>query len=168
MKRTLYVTGFGLIVFAVACSRNNNLLLGRVEARVGSHTVVVTDCYRTSVPNPQRLPDEGGISVWRYMPCKDAEVVIRGDQLTVNGREYGKIADADGVLVDHGVVSIQHNGASASAAPRQRKPAKFVKARIARVKRSHSWRAASRSVKRAEAWADRLFASFSPIEEKRG
>ena len=40
-----------------ACSRSNNLLLGRVEAKVGTHDVVVTDCYRTSVPPPQ-MPEE--------------------------------------------------------------------------------------------------------------
>src|ERR1700760_647055 len=108
MQRTLIVAGFGLIVFVVACSRSNNLLLGRVEANVGAHTVVVTDCYRTSVPDPQRLPDEAGVTVWRAMPCKDADVVIRGEQLTVNGKDYGKLAATDGVLVDHGVVSIQH------------------------------------------------------------
>ena len=34
------------------CSSSNNLLLGRVEAVVAGHTVVVTDCYRTSVPQP--------------------------------------------------------------------------------------------------------------------
>ena len=36
------------------CSRSNNLLLGRVEAVVAGHTVVVTDCYRTRVPQPLR------------------------------------------------------------------------------------------------------------------
>ena len=37
-------------VYASACGRSTNLLLGRVEAIVSTHTVVVTDCYRTSVP----------------------------------------------------------------------------------------------------------------------
>ena len=34
-------------------TREMDLLLGRVESTVGSHTVVVTDCYRTSVPPPK-------------------------------------------------------------------------------------------------------------------
>jgi len=90
-----------------ACSRSNNLLLGRVQAQVGSHTVVVTDCYRTSVPPPQRLPDAAGRAVYRFMPCRDADVLIRGDELLVNGQSYGRLNPADAVLVDHGVVSIE-------------------------------------------------------------
>jgi hypothetical protein len=96
------------VLFAVlllsACSRSNNLLLGRVQAQVGSHTVVVTDCYRTSVPPPQRLGD----AVYRFTPCRDADVLIRGDDLLVNGQSYGRLNPTDAVLVDHGVVSIVH------------------------------------------------------------
>ena len=86
-----------------ACSRSNNLLLGRVQAQVGSHTVVVTDCYRTSVPPPQRLGD----AVYRFTPCRDADVLIRGDDLLVNGQSYGRLNPTDALLVDHGVVSIR-------------------------------------------------------------
>ena len=89
------------------CGRSNNLLLGRVESEVGSHTVVVTDCYRTSVPPPRKLADAGGRAVYRFMPCRDAEVLIRGDELVVNGQSYGRLNPADAVLVDHGVVSIE-------------------------------------------------------------
>ena len=35
-----------------ACNKSNNILLGRVEEEVGSHIVIVTDCYKTSVPPP--------------------------------------------------------------------------------------------------------------------
>lgn len=96
-----------ILLIAVAllsgCGRSNNLLLGRVQAEVGSHTVVVTDCYRTSVPPPQRLGD----AVYRFTPCRDADVLIRGDELLVNGQSYGRMNPTDGVLVDHGVVSIE-------------------------------------------------------------
>ena len=91
------------VVLLTACSRSNNLLLGRVEAAVGSHTVVVTDCYRTSVPPPRKLGD----AVYRFMPCRDADVLIRGDELLVNGQSYGRMNPTDAVLVDHGVVSIE-------------------------------------------------------------
>ena len=96
----------GACIWLAACSKSNNLLLGRVQATVGSHTVVVTDCYRTQVPAPQKLPDEGGQPVYRYMPCKDADVWIRGGELTVNGKSYGHLNPKDAVLVDHGVVSV--------------------------------------------------------------
>jgi hypothetical protein len=90
-----------------ACSRTNNLLLGEVEAQVGRHTVRVTDCYRTSVPPPERLQDVNGQPSYRFMPCRDADVRIRAGELTVNGQSYGRIGDTDFVLVDHGKVSVQ-------------------------------------------------------------
>ena len=93
-------------ILLAGCSQSNNLLLGRVEANVGSHTVVVTDCYRTKAPQPERLPDESGQAVYRYMPCRDADIWIRGSELTVNGKAYGHLNPADSVLVDHGVVSV--------------------------------------------------------------
>jgi hypothetical protein len=84
------------------CSRSNNLLMGRVEAVVAGHTVVVTDCYRTSVPPPEADP-EGA----RFTPCRDAVVVIHRDELTVNGTPYGRLPANARVLVDHGAVSIE-------------------------------------------------------------
>jgi hypothetical protein len=50
--------------------------------------VVVTDCYRTSVTPPEKVvgPNEQS---YRFMPCRDADVVIRNDELIVNGNSYG-------------------------------------------------------------------------------
>ena len=105
---------FAALAFEPACSRSNNLLLGRVEAAVGTHTVVVTDCYRTSVPPPRRLPDTAqGRPAWQFMPCHDADVLLRGEDLFVNGRPYGHLAPYEGVLVDHGVVSVLRQPRSA-------------------------------------------------------
>jgi hypothetical protein len=96
-----------------ACSRSNNLLFGRVEAAVGGHTVVVTDCYRTSVPPPRQYEDLGR-PAYRFTPCRDADVLIRGEALTVNGQSYGILNPGDDVLVDHGVVKINRRGTRAS------------------------------------------------------
>ena len=87
-----------------ACSRSNNLALGRVEATVGTHQVVVTDCYRTSVPPPQKVQD----AVYRFTPCRDADVLIRSEELIVNGQSYGRLRPDDSVLVDHSVVWVNH------------------------------------------------------------
>jgi hypothetical protein len=100
--RVAFACLFTALLLTTACSRENNLLLGRVEANVGNHTVVVTDCYRTSAPPPERLQNGD----YHYMPCRDAEVWIRAGELTVNGAAYGHLEPGDGVLVDHGVVSI--------------------------------------------------------------
>src|SRR5215471_2926655 len=169
MRSFLAVTGILLIA---ACSRNNNLLLGRVQATVGTHTVVVTDCYRTSVPEPRRLPDEGGHAVWCYTPCRDADVWIRGEQLTVNGRDYGRLNPADGVLVDHGVVSIQRHP-PANRTPRaavqppwektsSTRYASFVSRRVSRVRHSWSFRLASARIRRCSRWCTRFFSALSP------
>jgi hypothetical protein len=40
------------------------------------------------------------------MPCRDADVRIRAGELTVNGRNYGRIEKGASILVDHGVVSV--------------------------------------------------------------
>jgi hypothetical protein len=77
-----------------------------VEADAGSHHIVVTDCYRLSVDPPREIKGPGGESGYRYTPCRDADVLIQGDQTIVNGRSYGHIDPAGSILVDHGVVSI--------------------------------------------------------------
>jgi hypothetical protein len=80
--------------------------MGTVEATAGSHRIVVTDCYRLSVDPPQEIKGVPGEAGYRYTPCRDADVLIRGEEAIVNGRSYGHMNPADSILVDHGVVSI--------------------------------------------------------------
>ena len=94
------------MVVSAACSHSNNLLFEQVQATVGTHTVVVTDCYRTSVPPPQKSGED-----YRFTPCRDADVVIHDEALSVNGRSYDHLNPSDSVLVDHGVVSVNHQQA---------------------------------------------------------
>lgn len=98
-----YGLAFGCvaILITVACSQSNDLLSGRVQATIGTHRVVVTDCYRTSVASPGKSGDD-----YRFTPCRDADVAIRRETLYVNGRSYGHLNPADSILVDHGVVSV--------------------------------------------------------------
>lgn len=93
---------------SVSCSKSNNVLLGRVEAKVGSHAVVVTDCYRTDVPAPQKVEatTDGARETYRFTPCRDADILISDEQLTVNGTRYGRLQPGDSVTVDHGKVLI--------------------------------------------------------------
>src|SRR6266446_1959255 len=146
----------GILLLLAACSKENNLLMGHVQATVGTHTVVVTDCYRTKAPDPERVVEADGKEAWRYTPCKDSEVLIRGDQLTVNGKSYGTLNPADGVLVDHGVVSIQRLRSKHAV------PAAAVNlARMAaeRVGRTRVWRKASTGIRRCADWWNRNVAS---------
>ena len=96
------------MLLVAACSRSNNLLQGRVESRLGEHAVVVTDCYRTSVPAPAPVARAAdGSAIYRWTPCRDADVVITGAQLAVNGTSYGVLRAGDRVIVDHGVVRVE-------------------------------------------------------------
>jgi hypothetical protein len=93
---------------SVSCGRSNNVVLGRVEARVGSHAVVVTDCYRTDVPAPQKVEGsaDGARATYRFTPCRDADILIRDEELSVNGTRYGLLQPGDSVTVDHGKVLV--------------------------------------------------------------
>ncbi|MEZ4769342.1 MAG: hypothetical protein R2844_13060 [Caldilineales bacterium] len=113
MRRITVVAAVGCLVFLASCSRSNNLLFGEVQAAVGSHTVIVTDCYRTEVPQPQQVGDTGSVS-YRFTPCRDADVLIRDEELVVNGQSYGLLNAGDEVKVDHGTVLI--NSVEAPAA----------------------------------------------------
>jgi hypothetical protein len=103
------------MVLVAACSRSNNLLLGRVEADLGSHQVVVTDCYRLRVPALHIEDTVGSLPAYRFKPCRDADVLIRGAELFVNARPYVPLQLRDSILVDHGVVSILHRPPSPSS-----------------------------------------------------
>lgn len=92
-----------------ACSRSNNLLLGTVEALVGDHRVTVTDCYRLHVASREEIKESNGQISYRFTPCRDADVLIRNDELIVNSRQYGHISPGESVLIDHGAVSIRHS-----------------------------------------------------------
>lgn len=52
------------------------------------------------------LRDSSAEPLYRFTPCRDADVVIRREALFVNGVSYGPLKPEDSVLVDHGVVSI--------------------------------------------------------------
>jgi hypothetical protein len=104
------------MVMQLSCSRSNNLLLGRVESTVVGHRIEVTDCYRTSVPAPRQLADlPDGTKVYEFMPCRDADVLIRGEELIVNGTSYGILKQGDVITVDHGKVLVNEHAALAKS-----------------------------------------------------
>jgi len=110
---TILLTGLVLVMTLGACGKSNNVLLGRVEAKVGTHLVIVTDCYRTSVSPPQLLSTADSTRpLYRFSPCVDADVVFNGDQLIVNGVHYGTVQPQDSVTVDHGKVLVNNQSAA--------------------------------------------------------
>jgi hypothetical protein len=47
------------------------------------------------------------------MPCSDADVLIRNEELIVNGSSYGLLKETDAVTIDHGKVLINEIPAAA-------------------------------------------------------
>lgn len=108
-RLVVFLVGGLCALLLTTCSGAHNLLEGRVEANVAGHTVVVMDCYRIHAPIhywSDRSDGSDGSATWRYAPCRDAVVLIQGDQLTVNDVPYGVIAPGDTIVVDHGVVYV--------------------------------------------------------------
>ena len=99
-------------LMATSCSKSNNVVLGRVTMQLADHTVVVTDCYRTSVPRPDTAKSRDGAPLrpsdapLHWAPCRDADITIRDGTVVVNGRTYGPLKKGDSVMVDHGKVLI--------------------------------------------------------------
>ena len=97
---------FVLLTLA-ACSRSDNVLLGRVETEINGHRIAVADCYQFfGIPEAKKL----GEGSYEYSPCKGTVVALQGDELFVNGTSYGNLAADDSVTVNHGKVLI--NGKS--------------------------------------------------------
>jgi hypothetical protein len=104
MKTTSRLAAIASAVLTLAaCSRSNNVLLGRVEADINGHRVAVTNCYQFfGIPEPQKF----GEGNYRYSPCKGTTVALQGNSLFVNGTAYGDLGPEDSVTVDNGKVLI--------------------------------------------------------------
>jgi len=99
-----------LTFMLTACNASmQNALLGVQETSVGEHRIKVTDCYRTDKAQATTRTESPGTIVHRYEPCRDAKIEIRNQELTVNGKPYGKLNKGDAVVVDHGKVLINES-----------------------------------------------------------
>lgn len=99
---TLFVNSCLVFTLFPACnSSQQNALLGKQQATIGGHTIVVTDCYRTDKAQAETVIDDKGATVYRFAPCKDANIEIRNEQLIVNGKSYGQIKAGVSVTLDH-------------------------------------------------------------------
>lgn len=93
------------LLFSIVAGPNSPLF-GRVIAQVDDHTVVVWDCHTMRTPVVQELADTpAGEDVFRFAPCRNAEVVVEGDRLFVNGTLYGRLSPRSVVAVErHSVI----------------------------------------------------------------
>jgi len=98
---SMSVLAFVVCAGLSACSAANNPVLGRVEADVAGHRVIVANCYTMHVPDVRS--SDGGQS---FAPCKNASVAIKNDMVFVNGESYGQVAQGDIVMVENGRAKI--------------------------------------------------------------
>ena len=84
----------------------NNELLGIEEVTVNGHTIVVEDCYRIGKQTAETIEDAPGRSIHRFAPCRDADVLIKYEELIVNGKSYGMLNKGDTITVHHDKVLI--------------------------------------------------------------
>ncbi len=92
----------GVCTVLCACSAQNNPLLGRVEAAIDQHQVVVMNCRTNQLPKVQSTVDGDS-----WTPCKGSTVVIKNGLLYVNGESFGQLAPGDRVLVKDGRATIE-------------------------------------------------------------
>jgi hypothetical protein len=97
-----------VVALAPGCGRAADNVLGRGEATVAGQRIVGTAIYRLHVSAPEALPPlADGAKVYHFTPCRDADILIRGNALIVNQREIGPLHAGDEVIVDHGKVSVK-------------------------------------------------------------
>jgi hypothetical protein len=95
------------VIFLQGCNASmQNAIEGRQWAYINGHEIIVKDCYRTSRQQPETIKDAPDGSVHRFMPCKDADILLDHEALTVNGKFYGKLKPSDKVMIDHHKVLI--------------------------------------------------------------
>ncbi len=81
-------------------------VFGVEQATINGHTIVVTDCYRLGKQQPQTIEDAPGKSIHRFTPCRDVDILLKYEELIVNGTSYGVLNKGDRVTLDHHKVLI--------------------------------------------------------------
>lgn len=110
LNKTMMFVCLSVAFMLTACNASmHNAMLGVQETSVGEHRIKVTDCYRTDKAQAATTTEPSGTIVHRYEPCRDSKIEIRNEELTVNGKPYGKLNKGDAVVVDHGKVLINES-----------------------------------------------------------
>ena len=90
-----------LVLFQSCNATTHNEIFGVEEATVNGHTIEVTDCYRWGKQQLQTIEDAPGKSIHRFNPCRDADILIKYEELIVNGKSYGMLNKGDRITLDH-------------------------------------------------------------------
>ncbi len=115
VMKAAYSLSLASIIFLQGCNATvHNELMGVEEVVINGHKVVVTDCYRLGKQTAQTIEDAPDKSIHRFNPCRDADILIKYEELIVNGKSYGMLNRGDRVTLDHHKVLV--NGKEAKEA----------------------------------------------------
>ncbi len=94
------------MLFFQGCNASmKNRVLGRAWTYVGGHEVVIAPCYW-----PYTKPDENARDAspetTRKFTCGNTEVVIKNEELFVNGKAHGTLHKGDAIAVENGRLRI--------------------------------------------------------------
>lgn len=78
------------------------------ETDLGAHHVSVRpNCQDASTHSEAHTDENGKKEILSYeYKCGDTTVLIRGNELTVNGKSYGSLKEGDSITVNNGAVAI--------------------------------------------------------------
>jgi hypothetical protein len=99
-RTILALISAGLLLATLGCGGFR--LLNKDQSVLGAHTVAITPCgWKLENKFAGEVKDAATGKVYYKYTCGETIVTIRDEELTVNGRSYGKLANAtDSVKVD--------------------------------------------------------------------
>jgi len=94
-----------LLVAGTACIRFHHI---PSTGQLGTHSVSVRpQCTSTSTRSHRRTEQDGTSRITHYeFTCGDVAILIRDNALTVNGKSYGTLNEADAIAIDYGKVRV--------------------------------------------------------------
>jgi hypothetical protein len=102
----MILPGLALLLLSQGCSYQE-ALRGKHENQVGSHQVVVMKPCGLFTENSTIIENIPGRTKYEYI-CGETNVsmVLKDNELSVNGQSYGTINEGDSITFDHGKVLV--------------------------------------------------------------
>jgi hypothetical protein len=94
-----------MLVFQGCNASMKNRVLGRSWTYMGGHEVVIAPCYWPSRKSAGNITDATPNATYQFT-CGQTEVVIKNEELFVNGKSYGVLHKGERVGVERGLIRI--------------------------------------------------------------
>ena len=112
VKSGIILSSLLLLLLTQGCSSMNEVVWNKAETTIDGHHVVIRPC-RDSY---QRTETDKKTNQHHVFACGDkVKVEIRNDELTINGKSYGKLGGGDSVEVNREKVFINKKEAGSLA-----------------------------------------------------